>query len=242
MATNSYFNNYEYSGEQDLIESLIIESIRMYGIDVQYCPRTIVNRNETFNEDAVSSYDSAYTIEMYVKNIEGFEGEGDFLSKFNIQIRDEITFTVAQKIFGQIVGTPETMTRPQEGDIIYFPLTKKIYVVKFVEHEPTFYQTGKLQTYDLRCELFEYSNESLNTGVAEIDAIEEDYSTNVGVDPLSLDANGHVIIDANTGRPTTIANNYFDNDMFADNDNFESRANGIIDWSERNPFQENDTY
>ena len=82
----------------------------------------------------------------------------------------------------------------------------------------------------------------MNTGVAEIDAIEEDYSTNVGVDPLSLDANGHVIIDANTGRPTTIANNYFDNDMFADNDNFESRANGIIDWSERNPFQENDTY
>ena len=233
MTTNVFFNNNDSFAEKKLIEDLIIESIRIYGIDLYYCPRTVNNKDEVFNEDTVSSYDDAYLIEMYVKNVEGFEGEGDFLSKFNIQIRDEITFTVAQRVFHDDIGAEEITSRPQEGDLIFFPLTEKVYVVKFVEHEPVFYQLGGLQMYDLRCELFEYSNEDLNTGVPQIDNLEEKYSTSV-----EASANGEIILDANTGRPINISNTYFDNDQFADNDTFQSEGDTIIDWSEIDPFSE----
>lgn len=241
MTISVFFNNFDSFAEKKLIEDLIIESIRIYGIDLYYCPRTVNNKDEIFNEDTVSSYDDAYLIEMYVKNVEGFEGEGDFLSKFNIQIRDEITFTVAQRVFNDDIGAEEITHRPQEGDLIYFPLTEKVYVVKFVEHEPVFYQLGGLQMFDLRCELFEYSNENLNTGVPQIDELEELYSTNVGVnDHADLDANGHIIIDPETGRPINISNTYFDNDSFADNETYQTEANSFIDWSELDPFTEDE--
>ena len=241
MTTNVFFNNFDSFAEKKLIEDLIIESIRIYGIDLYYCPRTVNNKDQVFNEDTISSYDDAYLVEMYVKNVEGFEGEGDFLSKFNIQIRDEITFTVAQRVFHDDIGAEEITYRPQEGDLIYFPLTEKVYVVKFVEHEPVFYQLGGLQMYDLRCELFEYSNEDLNTGVPQIDNLEKKYSTSVAIgNNATLDANGFVVIDANTGRPTGISNTYFDNDQFADNDTFQTDAASFIDWSEIDPFSEDE--
>lgn len=209
----------------------MIESIRIYGIDVTYVPRVLTNVDDVFSEDASSRYETPYTIEMYVKNVEGFEGEGDLLSKFNIQIRDEITFTVAQRVFHETIGvheSPATLLRPKEGDIIYFPLTTKLYVIKHVEHEPTFYQMGSLQMYDLRCELFEYSNEELATGIPEIDDYETEYSTNVLLsNTVSYYANGDVIIDANTGRPLGVDT---DNTEFDDN---------IIDFSVTNPFEEN---
>ena len=239
MVTNVFFNNFESFAEQTLIEDLIIESIRMYGHDLYYCPRTIENRDSVFNEDTISSYNDAYLIEMYIKNVEGFEGEGDFLSKFNIQIRDEITFSVASRVFADEIGAPEITTRPEEGDLIFFPLTGKVYVVKFVESETVFYQMGALQTYDLRCELFEYSHEDLNTGIPDIDSLEEKYSQNIGItNPDSLDANGDIIIDANTGRPITSDTYNLSGDPFADNDDLQSEGENIIDWSEIDPFSE----
>jgi len=233
MTTSVFFNNFDSFAEKKLIEDLIIESIRIYGTDLYYCPRTVNNKDEVFNEDTISSYNDAYLIEMYVKNVEGFEGEGDFLSKFNIQIRDEVTFTVAQRVFNDEIAVEEITYRPQEGDLIYWPLTENVYVVKFVEDEPVFYQLGGLQMYDLKCELFEYSNEDLNTGVPEIDALETKYSTSV-----PKNANGFVDINANTGRPLSISNTYFDNDNFADNDTFQSGGDSIIDWTEIDPFSE----
>lgn len=239
MTTNVFFNNFESFAEQTLIEDLIIESIRIYGHDLYYCPRTIVNRDVVFNEDTVSSYNDAYLIEMYIKNVEGFEGEGDFLSKFNIQIRDEITFSVAQRVFADEIGAPEIYTRPQEGDLIFFPLTGKVYVVKFVEHEAVFYQMGNLQTYDLRCELFEYSHEDLNTGIPDIDDLELKYSQNIGIaNTDTLDANGDIIIDANTGRPIATGGYNLTDDPFADNDNLQTQGDNLIDWSEIDPFSE----
>jgi hypothetical protein len=169
MPVSVFFDNFTNYAEQNLIEDLVIESIKIYGHDVFYCPRTLIARDDVFNEDALSQYNSTYMIEMYIKNVEGFEGEGDFLSKFGIQIRDEITLTVARRVFNQEIGYVEGIDRPEEGDLIYMPLTKKVYVVKFVEHEPVFYQMGALQMYDLKCELFEYSSEDLNTGIPEID-------------------------------------------------------------------------
>lgn len=238
MATNVFFNNYNSYAEQNLIEDLIIESIRIYGIDLYYCPRTLVEVDNTFGEDTLNKYNDHYLIEMYVKNVEGFEGEGDFLSRFNIQIRDEITFTVSRRVWNTDIGTIQLLDRPNEGDIIYFPLTGKIYVVKFVEHESIFYQMGSLQVYDLRCELFEYSNEILNTGIGDIDEIATDYSLNVA-NSMTKDANGDILINANTGRPfvnSTIYDSGFDS--IADNRDVESEANTYIDFSETDPFSE----
>lgn len=238
MVTNVFFNNYDSFAEQTLIEDLIIESIRIYGHDLYYCPRTIVDKDEVFNEDRLSVYNNAYLIEMYIKNVEGFEGEGDFLSKFNIQIRDEITFSVAQRVFADEISSPEITYRPQEGDLIYFPLTSKVYVVKFVEHESVFYQMGELQTFDLRCELFEYSHENLNTGIPQIDDLEELYSKNIALSEGSLDANNNLIIDETNGRPIGSDDYDLSGDPFSDNDKYQSDANEFIDFSETDPFSE----
>ena len=218
MATNQYFNNFSYAGEQDLVEDLIIESIKMYGHNVKYMPRQIVKEDNAFGEDVLSQFQLAAEIEMYIKNVEGFEGEGDFLTRFNLEIRDQMTLSVSRKRFEQ-VGAGESLmdevgfniqlesantaapgrgamlmleantagtnsysissSRPLEGDLIYFPLNSKLFEVKFVEHEEFFYQTGRLQTYELRCELFEYSSERIDTGNTEIDVIESTYSLDI---------------------------------------------------------------
>lgn len=239
MTTNVFFNTYESFAEQQLVENLIIEAIRIYGHDLHYCPRTIVSKDDIWSSDSLSEYNSAYLIEMYIKNVEGFEGEGDFLSKFNIQIRDEITFTVAQRIFHDEVGAEEIIQRPREGDLIYFPLTQKVYVVKFVEHEAVFYQMGKLQTYDLRCELFEYSNETLNTGVFHIDILAEENRTDADLSNAEFDEAGGLIIDPVTGRPVGV-DDYEVEGALNQSSEFQNKANSIIDWSEKNPFGEDE--
>lgn len=155
--------------EQELIEDLVIESIRIYGVDTWYIPRTISAKDDLLNEDSLSRFEEAYMCEMYVKSVDGFEGEGDFLSKFGLQIRDSMTLTVAMRVFNQEVGAHTEEVRPNEGDLIYFPLNNKIFEVMHVEHEAIFYQMGSLQTYDLRCELFEYSGEVFATGQDFID-------------------------------------------------------------------------
>jgi hypothetical protein len=188
MVTNLFFNNFNFTSEQRLVEDLIIEAIQIYGIECYYLPRTLVKEDNLFGEDILSKFDTAFALEMYIKNVEGFDGEGDFLSKFNIEIRDEITFTISQRRFSEEIHPSDTtpynedqgIGRPSEGDLIYFPLNGKIFEVKFVEHEAVFYQLGSLQTYDLRCELFEYSSERLDTGIPQIDAIE----TTLSVDAL----------------------------------------------------------
>ena len=140
-------------------------------------PRTFIEKDDLFGEDVLSKFDHAYPIEMYIKSVDGFQGEGDFLSKFGLEIRDEMVLTVAKRRFEDEIhpteSTPveedEGMGRPSEGDLIYFPLNGKIFEVKFVEHESIFYQMGSLQTYDLSLELFEYSYETIETGYKEID-------------------------------------------------------------------------
>jgi len=239
MATNVFFNNFDSYAEKNLIEDLIIESIKMYGHDVYYSPRQLVAIDSTFNEDRISRYVNTYLVEMYIKNIEGFEGEGDFLSKFGVQIRDEITFSIAQRVFNNEIGAIEIQSRPREGDLIYLPLTNRVYQVKFVEHEAVFYQMGGLQTYDIRCELFEYSNEELSTGLDAIDSIQKQYSLDAGIlDRGDLYANGDIIIDVDTGRIQNANTSFISTDPFADNVTLETDGDNIIDFSETNPFSE----
>ena len=172
MPTNTYFRNFDARNEQELLHSLVTESIQIYGHDVNYIPRTLVNTDTILGEDSISEYKDAYSIEMYIKSVDGFEGEGDLVSKFGLEIRDQIVFSVARRAFeGLDIGV-----RPKEGDLIFFPLTEKLFQVMFVEHETPFYQTGALPTFDLTCELFTYSDEKIDTGVEEVDVIEQKQS------------------------------------------------------------------
>jgi len=283
MATNVYFNNFVYGREQDLVEDLTIEAIKIYGHNVKYLPRTKVNVDLLFGEDTLSKFDEAIDVEMYIKNVEGFEGEGDLLSRFGLEIRDQITFTVARKRFDQAITSPKlmsqvgynlifedgstktpsrqyrtgskntdsfmlegddylnTINRPQEGDLIYFPMVDKIFEIKFVEHEQIFYQTGRLQTYDVRCELFEYSSEQLDTGDANIDGIEDIYSLNTLDYQFTLeDGTGTTLLE--DGGTLLQEYRIEDTDASANNEFFQAQADNILDFSEVNPFGEIDRY
>ena len=172
MSTNSYFRTFDAKNEQELLHSLVTESVKIYGHDVSYIPRTLVNTDTILGEDSISEYKDAYSVEMYIKSVDGFEGEGDLISKFGLEVRDQIVFSLARRAWEGV----DLGVRPKEGDLIYFPLTSKLFQIMFVEHETPFYQTGALPTFDLTCELFVYSDEKIDTGVDTIDVIEQKQS------------------------------------------------------------------
>ena len=176
MATNVYFSQ-KVRSEQNLYEDIVIESLKMYGQDVYYLPRTVVSEDTILNEDIESKFEDAYIIEMYIANVDGFEGDGNLLSKFGVEIRDQANFIVAKKRWEQYIGLENnsaSSVRPNEGDLIYLPLSKSLFEVRFVEHESPFYQLSNLPTYTLQCELFEYSGEKINTGITDVDAINQE--------------------------------------------------------------------
>ena len=217
MATNVFFNNYNYSNEQTLIDDLVIESIRMYGIDTYYLTRSLQAVDNILNEDDLSIFDTAYEMEMYVKSVDGFQGEGDFLSRFGLQIRDQVTFTVAIRTFERnVTNIDPSILRPKEGELVYFPMVNKFFKVTHVEHESVFYQSGALQVFDLQCELFEYSNERFQTGIADIDEFFDDINT----------------------TSVTSLETLKTKDPIANNIDFEEAGDDIIDFTEIDPFSE----
>jgi len=151
----------------------------MYGQDVYYLPREIVNEDRVFGDDVPSKFSSSYKIEMYVENVEGFDGEGDLFTKFGVEIRDQATFVVARRRWTSTVGRVDNninSIRPREGDLIYLPLSNSMFQIMAVEHEQPFYQISNLPVYKLRAELFEYNDEDFETEIDAIDDIERDYS------------------------------------------------------------------
>ena len=148
----------------------------MYGQDIYYLPRDIVNEDRILGEDVPSRFNSAYKVEMYIENIEGFDGEGDLFTKFGVEIRDQATFVVSRRRWEQTVRRHDNeiqAVRPHEGDLLYIPFSRKIFEIMHVEHEQPFYQLQNLPTYKLRVELFEYNDEDFDTNVVEIDQIEK---------------------------------------------------------------------
>lgn len=239
--TNFYFNNFTNSGEQLLIEDLIIESIKIYGQDMHYLPRRYGNLDKVYTEDATSFYDRAYPIELYIKNVDGFAGDGDFLSKFGVEIRDRVTFTMARRVFSEEIGSNEGTTRPYEGDLIYFPLNKKIFKIMFVEHEAIFYQLGALQTFDVICELFEYSGETFSTGIPEVDKLTKKYEFDFTESGLFTEA-GEQLVDEEEGLPILFEEYSQNNQILDDNDMFQREANEFLDFTEFDPFAEGRRY
>jgi hypothetical protein len=302
MATNVYFSQ-KVRSEQHLYEDIVIESLKMYGQDVYYLPRKVVSEDTILNEDIESVFEDAYIVEMYISNIDGFEGDGNLLSKFGVEIRDQANFIVAKKRWNQYIGLDNNSVssiRPNEGDLIYLPLSKSLFEIRFVEHESPFYQLSNLPTYTLQCELFEYSGEKINTGIDDVDSINqavsqqlvlvvnnsngtefsigEDIQQEIGstgeyvtgriisyetVDSTTkklfvtnwatTDGKYHAFTTTNVNGNTSgavwdvndiynindpVENRALPNDLQSRNQEFELEADGIIDFSESNPFGE----
>ena len=189
MPTNVYFDT-GTKPEQHLYEDLMIEQLKIYGQDVFYIPRTLVKEDSLFGEDTLSKFGDAYLIEMYFENVEGYEGEKEIMSKFGLQMNEDVTFVVARRRFEQLVSHDSNLivkTRPNEGDLVYFPKVKKIFEISFVDHDDPFYQVHNVPAFKLKCKTFEYSSEDMDTGITEIDAIEVDNSLDQLVYQISME-------------------------------------------------------
>jgi len=184
MALNPFFLQGS-AGEQRLVQELINEQLKIYGVEVIYIPRKIVRQNTIIREIVSSKFDDNYAIEAYVNTYDGYGGAGDILTKFGMSLRDELLITISKERFEDFISTflnsaseeeINLASRPREGDLVYFPLGQRIFEVKFVEHEKPFYQLGKTYVYELKCELFEYEDEmggwdNVNTTTEEIDSV-----------------------------------------------------------------------
>ena len=175
MVLNPYFLNGSRA-EQDLLQNLIDEQLKMYGVDVYYMPRKYVSQTTVIKEVIESKFDDAYPLEAYVDNYEGYGGQGTVLSKFGIQEQDDLTLIISRDRWETYIqpliknlGNIELSTRPKEGDLIYFPLGDRLFEIKYVEHEQPFYQLKKNYVYQLRCELYRYEDETIDTGIDTID-------------------------------------------------------------------------
>ena len=202
-----------------------------------YIPRTLNNYDDVYGADDQSSYDNAYPIEMYIKSVDGFSGDGNFMSKFGIEIRDQVVFSMSQRIFNEEVGTFTSQVRPNEGDIIYFPLNKKPFIIRYVNKFEMFYQLGALQTWEVTCEVFEYSSESFNTGIPEIDNLQKQYSINqydwavkTEAGDYLTDEQGNLILLEGASVSDIITN--------ADNDWIQQESDQFVDFSAVDPFSE----
>ena len=221
-----------------------------------YLPREIVNEDELFGEDPLSRFDEAYGIEMWMETQEGYEGAKELVTRFGLDIQNETSFAVSRRRWDNVVSKSTnliTSVRPQEGDLIFLPLNTKCFQIKHVEHEPVFYQMGALQFYTLSVELFEYAGQRLNTGVAEIDSIETDFSTDIYVDvQLTLEdgltaiftEGNERILSEEEDRSDSSATASKDFDTITDSENIyiESEADAIVDFSDADPFSEGGTF
>ena len=180
MALNPHFLQGS-RGEQRLIQSLVNEHLKIYGIDVTFIPRKFVNQSTIIEEVTASKFDDNCLIEAYVENYDGYAGAGDVLTKFGMSLRDEVTLVISKERFEEFIAPFmdsgddfELSSRPREGDLVFFPLGQRLFEIKFVEHEEPFYQLGSNYVYKLKCELFEYEDEVIDTSIEAIDTQVED--------------------------------------------------------------------
>ena len=205
-----------------MVEDIIIESMQIYGQDVCYIPRTLVSKDEILGEDRLSEFKNSFPIEMYFENIDTYEGQGAFIQKFGLMMEQSATLVVSRRRWEQLVGRfnkTSIPSRPCEGDLIYYPMTKALFEIKFVKHQDPFYQLGKLYVYKLQVELFQYASERITTGDVNIDAFES-------LNTLYTTENPNFVLDVdNQGN------------SFGDNNKFKTEAVDVV-FSEQNPFGE----
>lgn len=206
MTVNPYFNK-NNTTEQALYENLLIEAIQIYGNDLYYVPRTVINKDDLLGEDIASKFTESYKLEMYVENVEGYNGQ-DIFQKFGLEIRDEVTVAVARKRFEQVVTAGNAnIVRPREGDLVYVPFSKSLFEITFVEHEVPFYQHGYLNVYKISMSLFEGNDELIDTGIPVEELDEEALKTITYIVEVD-DATGFAVKDeitSNIGNGVTVS-------------------------------------
>ena len=263
MAVNHYFqggNGIGNDSEKRLYEDIIIEGLKIYGQDVYYLPRTLVNQDLVLGEDVLSKFDDSYLVEMYIETTDGFAGEQELISKFGLEIRDDTTFVIAKRRWQDQVDNTATLIkegRPNEGDLIYVPLFNSFFEIQFVEDQEPFFQLGNLPVYKLRATKFEYSSERLDTGVTAIDEAEDNLSIDQLQFQFSLETatdggTGAILLESSIGEINYLINEDYNlatqTRDYADNSTYEtdagfgtsSTADDILDFTERNPFGEVD--
>lgn len=260
MPTNVYFDHGN-TNEQRLYEDLIIEQLSIYGQDVYYLPRTIVNEDSILGEDTASKFTSAYAIEMYVENTDGFAGEQEIVRKFGLELRDDVSLVVSKSRWEKILEAENNLivsSRPNEGDLIWFARVNAFFEIQFVEHEQPFYQVHNVPVYKLRCTKWEYSSEEISTGLSDIDITEDELSTNMLDYQVSFESGlpqGSVMMESDIpdersfilleSAPAELG----DKQIVDQSHKFEAASgvtstgdstDDILDFSERNPFGESD--
>ena len=260
MAVNHHFqggNGIGNDAEKRLHENLIIEGLKIYGFDCYYLPRTLVNQDLILGEDVASRFNASYLLEMYMETTEGFQGEQELVSKFGLEIREDTTFTIAKRRWEDAVGDQATLIksgRPNEGDLVYFPLMNSFFEIQFVQDQEPFFQLGQLPVYKLVCTRWEYSSEQIDTGISTIDSAEDQYSLDQLAHQFTLEnEDGSLLLENDSASgdsnyllletyalqtQSTYANNT-DLDTEAGFDT-SSTADDILDFTERNPFGEVD--
>tara|TARA_R100000995_G_C3477162_1_gene121619 strand:+ start:63 stop:1511 length:1449 start_codon:yes stop_codon:yes gene_type:complete len=222
MVLNSYFLQGS-PGEQTLMQDLVNEHIKIHGIEVYYLPRKIFKTDDIIKEIQSSKFDDSFLIEAYINNVDGYAPDSDIMTKFGLRLKNEVNLTISRERFedfispflegissgireGQITGFTfgDLITRPKEGDLIYFPLGERLFEIKRVEHEKPFYQLGKLYTYDLSCELFEYENEFIDTSIAEVDNQLKDEGYITTIDLVGVAQTATATVGVSSGRVTEI--------------------------------------
>ena len=260
MSVNHYFQAGKGIGsseEQRLYEDIIIEGLKIYGQDIHYLPRTLINRDIILGEDTLSKFSSAHVVEMYMETTEGFAGEQEIINKFGLEIREDTTFMVSKRRFNEAVDNNVALIkegRPNEGDILYMPLMNSFFEIKFVQDQEPFFQLSNLPVYKLVCTRWEYSSERLDTGNSDIDSAEDQYTLDQLQHQVSLEnedgalllendsadgQNNYMLLETYNIQTQSLYSDNLDLDTKAGFDT-ASTADDILDFTERNPFGDPD--
>lgn len=235
MATSVFFNNFKASQEQEMLNSLIMESISIYGQDMYYVPRKLNNYDSIYGADDQSSYETAILVPIFIESFDGFKGDGNFMSKFGIEIRDQVVFSIAQRVFDDEVGIITTQPRPNEGDLIYFPLNNKCFQIKYVDKFQMFYPLGALYTWKMTLELFEYSNERISTGIPEIDALQSSFDINA-IDWRLKDEAGRTLLTEDSDYLVLEQSSTSDLIIGDDSEEIQQESDLFVDFTVSDPF------
>ena len=235
--TNFYFRQTEYVPDQYLVQDLVDEAISIFGWDVYYLPKNHSQGiDQVFKEDTNSTFPKAIPIVIYVQTFDGFTGQGDLLAKFGLSTADQITISMSRRDFEEEIGRKTGMIRPNEGDLVFFPLTNGIFEISFVEHEASFYAQGALYYYQISATKFNYSSETFATGIPAIDVIQTKFTLSDQQYYILMENGSALLLESGDH----IINENYDVDLVdpsAQNEIFDLKANaGLLDFSEHDPF------
>jgi len=235
MTLSPFFNNFTYTPTQEFYQDLIVQAIQIYGHEVIYIPRNVVNSDQLYETDDQSSFTITIPVEVYIENIDGFEGQRDIFTKFGLEIRDSVTLAIAKRTYERTIKPITNQPRPMEGDLIYFTANEKCFQIKYVNNKEIFYAFGELATYQMELNLFEYSDETFNTGIPQIDSLQVNLSLNALDHSITL-PDGTVIEDSSNNVITPAAFDEQNIEPVDDNQDLEIEEDTFLDFSVNNSF------